>query len=298
MSVSRLALPSELWDDIIDHLHDDPEALLACALVCRTWVPASRFHAFGSLALSQKSPYRAACLDILLASLHGTISPAVRTLDFPDALAPIQLQHVRTLTLSDLPWALLDALRGVENLTLTRLCVGACLLDVADMLPCLTHLTLEGVAAVPYRGPPHADAPFAHLHTLTIRASPLALLGWLAIGISTQILTADLLSAADVHSLAEYLTARGAALHVLDLAFIGSPLDESLLPLLLEPCTNLKTLRLQFTGAEAARAFFAFGGAFLPYRVEFRVEVVVPDLEALAADVLQIQNVDVSFMRC
>ncbi|KAJ7144570.1 hypothetical protein C8R44DRAFT_602035, partial [Mycena epipterygia] len=55
MSLSRVALPSELWDAIIDHLHDDPTVLRICALVCRTWIPASRFHSFEAISLSQKS---------------------------------------------------------------------------------------------------------------------------------------------------------------------------------------------------------------------------------------------------
>jgi len=37
-------LPSEIQDRIIDFLHDSKSTLLACALVCRAWVPTSRFH--------------------------------------------------------------------------------------------------------------------------------------------------------------------------------------------------------------------------------------------------------------
>ncbi|KAJ7739223.1 hypothetical protein DFH07DRAFT_840253 [Mycena maculata] len=51
MSHSRVALPR---DAIIDNLHADP-ALCVCALVCRSWVPASRFHRFEEISLSQKS---------------------------------------------------------------------------------------------------------------------------------------------------------------------------------------------------------------------------------------------------
>ena len=43
------ALSPELTDHIIDFLHDDDEALQACALTHRTWLPASRFHLFNTI---------------------------------------------------------------------------------------------------------------------------------------------------------------------------------------------------------------------------------------------------------
>src|SRR3984957_10781511 len=39
-------LPAELADRIIDHLHSDKLALATCSLVCKTWLPASRYHFF------------------------------------------------------------------------------------------------------------------------------------------------------------------------------------------------------------------------------------------------------------
>ncbi|KAG6864991.1 hypothetical protein C0991_005813 [Blastosporella zonata] len=39
-------LPQELYERIIDHLHNHVLSLLACSLVCRAWVPASRYHLF------------------------------------------------------------------------------------------------------------------------------------------------------------------------------------------------------------------------------------------------------------
>ncbi|KAJ6573178.1 hypothetical protein DFH09DRAFT_1277248 [Mycena vulgaris] len=298
MSLSRVALPSELCDAIIDHLQDDRITLLVCALVCRSWVPASRFHAFAALALSQKSAVRAARLDILLASPHGTIAPAVRALDFPDSLALMQIRnlhtgqvllktllalvpritqlaHVRALALSDLPWPLLAALRNVEDLTLTRLCAGPNLLDAVAALPRLAHLTLAAVAAVPYRGPPQTGAypPLSHL-----------LLAWLALVTTATTLAVDLFGGSDVHYLADYLDARGTTLETLDLTLVGSPLDESMLPLLLEPCMELRILRLHFDALDSVRRFFAFGGAFFSPRREMHLEIVVPEFPELRSE--------------
>ena len=44
-------LPNEVQDRILDFLHDDKPTLEACALVCRAWVPTSRFHLFRQIQL-------------------------------------------------------------------------------------------------------------------------------------------------------------------------------------------------------------------------------------------------------
>ncbi|KAF8504129.1 hypothetical protein JB92DRAFT_2738567, partial [Gautieria morchelliformis] len=38
--------PQELIDAVIDNLHEDHGALLACSLVCRSWLPSSQRHLF------------------------------------------------------------------------------------------------------------------------------------------------------------------------------------------------------------------------------------------------------------
>ncbi|KAJ2962267.1 hypothetical protein NUW54_g14341 [Trametes sanguinea] len=44
-------IPLELTDCIIDFLHKDARALASCAIVCRAWTPAARFHLFRSIVL-------------------------------------------------------------------------------------------------------------------------------------------------------------------------------------------------------------------------------------------------------
>jgi len=36
--------PIEVWENVIDQLQDDKDALLACARVCRGWTARSRHH--------------------------------------------------------------------------------------------------------------------------------------------------------------------------------------------------------------------------------------------------------------
>ncbi|KZT08114.1 uncharacterized protein LAESUDRAFT_609320, partial [Laetiporus sulphureus 93-53] len=37
-------LPIEVWENVINHLWDDQNTLKECRLVCRAWLPPSRFH--------------------------------------------------------------------------------------------------------------------------------------------------------------------------------------------------------------------------------------------------------------
>lgn len=49
--ITHQNFPAELQDMIIDHLHDDKETLASCSLVCKSWLPASRFHLFRKIRL-------------------------------------------------------------------------------------------------------------------------------------------------------------------------------------------------------------------------------------------------------
>lgn len=40
------SVPPEIWDHVMDHLHDDKAALSACGSVRRTWTVSARFHLF------------------------------------------------------------------------------------------------------------------------------------------------------------------------------------------------------------------------------------------------------------
>jgi hypothetical protein len=72
-----LPLPNELVDAIIDLLHDDRAALTACALVCRSWVTASRRHLFSQFIIDNENGSKA---SDLLSSATCTIALAVRHL--------------------------------------------------------------------------------------------------------------------------------------------------------------------------------------------------------------------------
>ena len=48
MTTGVKALPNEIQDRILDFLHDSKPTLKACSLVCKTWVPTSRYHLFST----------------------------------------------------------------------------------------------------------------------------------------------------------------------------------------------------------------------------------------------------------
>lgn len=47
-------LPLELCEGIIDNIQDDIPSLSSCALVCRHWLPRSRYHLFGTVNISSR----------------------------------------------------------------------------------------------------------------------------------------------------------------------------------------------------------------------------------------------------
>lgn len=65
--------PSELEDTVIDFSYDDLATLASCSLVCRDWVPASRYHMFSAILLTAQNAQ--AFLELI--SHSTTIAPLV-----------------------------------------------------------------------------------------------------------------------------------------------------------------------------------------------------------------------------
>src|ERR1700753_1926459 len=49
IAMSDPFLPPELFDHIVDHLHEQPETLRQCCLVSKSWIPRVRTHLFGEI---------------------------------------------------------------------------------------------------------------------------------------------------------------------------------------------------------------------------------------------------------
>ena len=76
---SSTCLPAELQFMVVDHLHDDSDALAICALVCKAWSSAARTHIFGKMNIQGDCALRFASL------VEG---------------APHLREHIRDLTIS------------------------------------------------------------------------------------------------------------------------------------------------------------------------------------------------------
>lgn len=85
------ALPTELTDIIIDHLHADRNALAACTLVCSTWLGAAQHHLLATVFC----PTGRGGLEQLLAQLEAQGGPS-RVEDDATDKADSGLRVVRT----------------------------------------------------------------------------------------------------------------------------------------------------------------------------------------------------------
>jgi hypothetical protein len=97
-------LPPELTDAIINLLHADHETLALCALVCRSWVPASRRHLFSDVSIS---PNDSRVLE-LLSSTKCTFASSV------DGLELTEIEGISNLS------GITSRLSGVKRLSLRR----------------------------------------------------------------------------------------------------------------------------------------------------------------------------------
>lgn len=82
MSKQR-ALPLELTDNIIDYAHADKSTLFACSLVCKDWLPSTRFHLFTIISILLKTPRddrRAPQFIALVNSPYSTITTRLKGL--------------------------------------------------------------------------------------------------------------------------------------------------------------------------------------------------------------------------
>jgi hypothetical protein len=106
-----LITPQELVEMIIDYLHDDKRALGTCGLVCRFWLPSSRFHLFSNIFLN---PWNMDKALAVLCTPDSFIPPYVRCVgivggeDMKQIFKSLQqlppLSAVKSLSLCHIHW--------------------------------------------------------------------------------------------------------------------------------------------------------------------------------------------------
>jgi hypothetical protein len=128
----------ELIDTIIDMLHADRAALATCALVCKSWLPASRYHLFSKIIITR---WNKPAISELLSSSRCTITSAV--------------EHLVLHTIQGLSQSICR-LSNVTELSLYKFCIcHSCIrvLPPVDLIPLLRNLESLHIEEVSdYRG--------------------------------------------------------------------------------------------------------------------------------------------------
>ncbi|EIN05715.1 hypothetical protein PUNSTDRAFT_145663 [Punctularia strigosozonata HHB-11173 SS5] len=149
-------IPNELWDRIIDFLHNEPAALRSSSLTCRDWVAASQFHLFPSTVDLRGENTRTRRFEFVMkASPHLTRYIQSLKLDAASTpwvtLATVELPRVTELLLDGLSCKLpsttlactrwLTRLPALRTLILFRVTfTRSAFLDVISTLPLLHRL--------------------------------------------------------------------------------------------------------------------------------------------------------------
>jgi hypothetical protein len=108
-------IPQELSDMILDFLHNDVSALCNAGLVCKSWLPASRFHLFSKLEIHLCAPVYPRILELICAE-GSTIPPYILRLRIAVDLGYVdEIQSVNETILR------IPLLSNLKSLSLSRI---------------------------------------------------------------------------------------------------------------------------------------------------------------------------------
>ncbi|KAH7913107.1 hypothetical protein BJ138DRAFT_1124656 [Hygrophoropsis aurantiaca] len=168
MRIHKTYIPPEITDHVIDHLHIDTRMLGICSLVCKSWLPASRFHLFSTISLH---PWKKDSFLRLLDSTYSSFAPYVRHLFIREGRGaytwekkwlnealPLMtaLTRIESLEIEQIIWEFLgtaakksfrEIFREVKQLRLRQFefRTGTELVDFLTAFPILETLRLENV---------------------------------------------------------------------------------------------------------------------------------------------------------
>ena len=145
------AIPQELSDTILDFLHDDVTALCSAGLVCKSWLPASRFHLFSDIKLNTGINEHRRFLEVICAEC-STIPPYILSLSIVGSVDTLLrlplLSNLESLSLMRIDMAYLTRdskkrlttlLQNLTALYLVSIMVHSCFLLYLDSLSHLRY---------------------------------------------------------------------------------------------------------------------------------------------------------------
>ncbi|OSD03568.1 hypothetical protein PYCCODRAFT_1466940 [Trametes coccinea BRFM310] len=271
-------VPLELTDYIIDFLYKDARTLASCAVVCRAWTPASRFHLFRSIVLQDHtftssfqrllrlSPdlgyyVRELTIAKFVTASEVFVPAKPPTPSINDALPEVfrQLPHLRSLTLAHMDLKSVTDLSALHHPTLSSLSLSYCqfadfadLVDLANAFPRLADLAIAGLTWVSESRPPTPRAiPSLRRLALGRDTDSERLFDWfVAAGLHESVthLEARCASERDTDLVGPFVKLAGPVLRELDLdwSFTGDKTIGLPVTMSLAGCAALDSLRLQF----------------------------------------------------
>jgi hypothetical protein len=138
--------PQELCDVIIDYLHDDKLALIACSTVCKNWLPSCRFHLYSTIHLPFIYPHQSSrstwpLIDAITGPRSSGTRSSVRWLTLDGRHVEVMGMNLILERLRDF-----DALERLDLIIINwqyvrlnrRAMENLCALPTANNLRCLT----------------------------------------------------------------------------------------------------------------------------------------------------------------
>lgn len=161
-----------MFDRFIDFLHHDSEALKACSLVCRAWIPASRFHLFEWLSFRIVRP--------IYARNKGSYEDKVKLLDssFCTLFKHVRNIHIRGLMPDGYPIPIpswlqplgkyLNRFTSVTVLELLSMSTSSIryILDASSFTSRITNMVLQQTVCSTFNDLPYMLSFFSRLERL------------------------------------------------------------------------------------------------------------------------------------
>ncbi|KAI0755487.1 hypothetical protein C8Q74DRAFT_309126 [Fomes fomentarius] len=149
-----IVLPAEIWDRVIDHLHDNKKALKRCSLVCKSWRNSSQHHLFRTVVL-KSGLWRAKELPVLVAMGYhvvdlvlfgqavelGALKRMLHSLTNVQKLSMRSCQVLFSIPISGLPALKLSTLEIRDGNTL--ICDNAMLYRLLSLFQSIDTLSLS-----------------------------------------------------------------------------------------------------------------------------------------------------------
>jgi hypothetical protein len=192
--------PREIFDIVLDHLHDNRQALKVCSLVCKSWLSASRYHLFRSLVVRSRQSekfgqvvtHRFSTLPNYV--IHFTLGDSIDAVGsyFTPKLKLIRLiprlSQMKSLRICSVnveacrEWRTLGSFTNVTDLEISFVRMSTCgnLLDLLAAIPSLEKVFLgeifwNSIGELP------SPRSFRHLRSLSVHCDKHTdILGWLS----------------------------------------------------------------------------------------------------------------------